>query len=52
MTAIIAAMSDVFTLVGSVLTQILDVPILLFFLAASIVPVGISLFRKLKRAAR
>ena len=52
MTEIIAAMSDAFTLVGTVITQITSVPILLFFLASSMIPVGIGIFRKLKRAAK
>jgi len=52
MTAIIAAMADVFSLVGTVVTEITTQPILLFFLAAGCVPVGIGLFKMLKRAAR
>ena len=48
MTTIIAAMSDVFELVGTVLTQITGTPVLLFFLAASLVPVGIRIFKRLK----
>lgn len=52
MTAIIAAMSDAFDLVGTVITNILGVPVLLFFLAASLIPVGISIFRRLKGAAK
>lgn len=52
MTEIIAAMTDVFSLVGTVLTEITGTPILLFFLAAGIIPVGIGLFRRLKGAAR
>lgn len=51
MTAIIAAMSDAFSLVGTVITNITGEPILLFFLAASLIPVGIGLFGKLKRVA-
>lgn len=52
METVIAAMSDVFSLVGTVVTQITSQPILLFCLAAGMVPVGISIFRSLKRAAR
>lgn len=52
MTAIIAAMTDVWDLVGTTITQITTQPILLFLLAAGFVPIGISLFKKLKRAAK
>ena len=52
MEAVIAAMSDVFTLSGTVVTQITNQPILLFCLAAGMVPIGISIFRRLKSAAR
>lgn len=51
MTAIIAAMSDAFSLVGTIITEITGQPILLFFLAASLIPVGIGIFRQLKGAA-
>lgn len=52
MTAIISAMTDVFSLVGTVVTQITTVPILLFLLAAGLIPVGIKIFKQLKRAAK
>ena len=52
MTAIISAMSDAFTLVGTVLTNITGQPVLLIFLAASLIPVGIRIFRSHKRAAK
>lgn len=52
MEAVTGAMSDVFELVGTVVTQITTQPILLFCLAAGLVPIGISLFSRLKRAAR
>ncbi len=52
MDAVIAAMSDAFSLVGNIITQITTNPILLFFLAASLIPVGISIFKRLKRAAK
>lgn len=52
MSTIITAMSDVFDLVGTVITEMTSVPILLFMLAASLIPLGIGIFRKLKRAAR
>ena len=40
METVIAAMSDVFTLSGTVVTEITKQPILLFCLAAGLVPVG------------
>lgn len=52
MTEIIAALPDVFSIIGTVLTEITGTPILLFFLAAGLVPVGIALFRQLKGAAQ
>ena len=51
-TAVIGAMSDVFTLSGNIITQITGQPILLFCLAASLVPVGIGIFRRLMSVAR
>ena len=52
MEAVVGAMSDVFSLVGTIVTQITSQPILLFCLAAGLVPIGISIFRQLKGAAR
>lgn len=52
MTTITTAMTDVFNLVGTVVTEITNQPILLFCLAAGLVPIGISIFRQLKGAAR
>lgn len=49
--AVITAMSDVFTLSGNIITQITGQPILLFCLAASLVPVGIGIFRSLMNVA-
>ena len=49
MEAVITAMSDVFTLS---VTQITNQPILLFCLAAGMVPIGINIFKRLKSAAR
>lgn len=48
METVIAAMSDVFTLSGTVVTEITKQPILLFCLAAG----GIHIFSSLKNAAR
>lgn len=52
METVIAAMSDVFTLSGTVVSEITKQPILLFCLAAGLVPVGIHIFSSLKNAAR
>lgn len=52
MEAVTGAMTDVFGLVGSVVTAITGQPILLFCLAAGLVPVGIKIFGSLKRVAR
>ena len=52
MEAVITAMTDVFTLSGTVVTQITNQPILLFCLAAGMVPIGIGIFKRLKSAAR
>ena len=52
MTTIVDAMTDVFNLVGTIVTQITNQPILLFCLAAGLVPIGISIFRQLKGAAQ
>ena len=51
METIISAMGDVWDLVGTTITSITSQPILLFLLAAGLVPIGISLFKRLKRAA-
>lgn len=52
MEAVITAMTDVFTLSGTIVSQITNQPILLFCLAASLVPVGIGIFRSLMNVAR
>ena len=52
METIIAAMSDAFDMVGTVIDQITGQPLLLFLLATSLIPVGIGVFRQLKWAAR
>lgn len=52
MSTVIDAMADVFNLVGTVVTQITSQPILLFCLAAGMVPIGISIFSRLKNASR
>lgn len=50
--SVIAAMADVFSLAGTVVTEITSQPILLFCLAAGMVPIGISIFSQLKNASR
>lgn len=52
MQTIMSAMGDVFQLVGTVITKITEQPVLLFLLAASLIPVGIRIFKGLKRAAK
>ena len=52
MEAVITAMTDVFSLSGTVVTQITQQPILLLCLAAGMVPIGINIFKRLKSAAR
>ena len=52
MQTIIAAMGDAFQLVGTVIAKITEQPVLLFLLAASLIPVGIRIFKSLKRAAK
>ena len=52
MEAVITAMTDVFTLSGTVVAQITQQPVLLFCLAAGMVPIGINIFKRLKSAAR
>lgn len=52
METIIAAMTTAFDMVGTVIDQITGQPLLLFLLATSLIPVGIGVFRQLKRAAR
>lgn len=52
MEAIITAMGDAFTLVGTVINEITEQPVLLFLLAAGLIPVGVRIFKMLKGAAR
>lgn len=52
MQTIMAAMGDAFQLVGTVIAKITEQPVLLFLLAASLIPVGIRIFKSLKRAAK
>lgn len=48
---IIAAVPDLFTLVGTVITQIVGNPVLTFFAAIPIVSVGVHILRKLVGAS-
>lgn len=50
--SVTGAMGDVLSLVGTVISQIAGQPILLFFLAAGFIPVGIKIFKQLKGAAQ
>jgi len=52
MSAILGAVSDVTTLMGDLFTIMTSNPLMLFFLAASLVGVGIGVFKKIKGAAR
>ncbi len=52
METVINAMGDVWSLVGTTISKITEQPILLFLLAAGLVPLGIKLFSRLKKAAR
>lgn len=48
---IITAMTDVFELTGTVLTQITNQEVLLFIFAAGMIPIGIRVFKRMKGAA-
>ena len=50
MEAIITAVSGVFSLVGTTVIEIQKIPLLLFYLAAGLVPVGIALFGMMKKS--
>lgn len=52
MTEVIAAMGDVLGLVGTAVGVITGEPILLFFLAAGLVPIGFEIFKAAKGAAQ
>lgn len=52
MESVTTAMADVFDLVGSIITQIVSQPIFLFLLAAALVPVGIGVFKSIKKAVK
>lgn len=52
METILAGTSTLSTLVGEVFTLLTANPLLTLFLAASLIGLGLSLFRKLKRTAK
>lgn len=52
MDAILASTSTLTTLVGDVFDLMTANPLLTLFLAASLVGIGITLFKKIKRAAK
>lgn len=51
MDAVIAAMGDVLGLSGTILDEITGNPILLFMLAAGMIPIGFMVLRQLKSTA-
>lgn len=52
MTTIITALSDVGTIVTEAFGVITGTPILLFFLAAGLLPVGFKVFKMAKKTAK
>lgn len=52
MSAITGATSTITTLVGDIFTMITGNPLLCVFVAAGLLGVGISVFKKLKRASK
>lgn len=52
MSAIMTAMTDVISLVSKCFDVMVGNPVLLFFVAAGLVPVGFEIFRSAKNAAR
>lgn len=52
MEALITGISDVTTIVGSIFTLITGNPLLAVFVSASLVGVGIGVFKRAKGAAR
>lgn len=52
METILAAASDGIEFVGTIITAVTGQPLLLFYLACGLIPVGVGLFLTLKRAAR
>lgn len=52
METILAAANDGIEFVGTIITAITGQPLLLFYMACGLIPVGVGLFLTLKRAAR
>lgn len=52
MEAILAATSTITTLIGDVFELMTANPLLVLFLAASVITIGIGIFRKIKGAAK
>ncbi len=52
MDAILGAMDTVTSLMGKVWTLMTSNPYLTLFVAAALIPVGVGVFRSIKRAAR
>lgn len=52
MESIISAMSTAFTLVSTIITYVIANPVLLFCLAAGLIPIGIGIFRHLRSSVQ
>jgi hypothetical protein len=52
MTAVVSAISDVVSVVGEVFTVMTSNALLTFFLAGSVLGVGVAIFRKIRGAAK
>ena len=52
MEKVINAVGDVLNFAGTLIDKIVDNPLLLFLLAAGIVPIGLTVFEQLKRTAK
>jgi len=52
MTAVTGAISEVVTVIGEVFTALTGNALLVFFLAASVLGVGIGMFKRLRGAAK
>ena len=49
---VLSGVGDAFDLVGTIITQITAEPLLLFLLAAALIPIGVWVFQLLKGASR
>jgi len=52
MAAVLGAMDTVTSLMGEVWTLMTSNPYLTLFVAAALIPIGVGIFRSIKRAAR